>query len=123
MSAALQSVDRVLAGRLQRAAPKTPRFLAISALAHAALGHALAAQGAHEEAIKSAEHALRLSPSDPRVGAQASHVLVFARFAAGPQGMTGRIAVGDEHIPTGRIGQWRRRIGVSQRPVRHAMDP
>jgi adenylate cyclase len=54
-----------------------------SALAHAALGHALAAQGAQEEAIKSAEHALRLSPGDPRVGAQASHVLVFARFAAG----------------------------------------
>jgi adenylate cyclase len=54
-----------------------------SALTHAALGHALAAQGAQEEAIKSAEHALRLSPGDPRVAAQASHVVVFARFAAG----------------------------------------
>ena len=54
-----------------------------SALAHAALGQALAAQGAHEEAVKSAEHALSLSPGDSRVRAQASHVLVFARFAAG----------------------------------------
>jgi adenylate cyclase len=62
----------------RRALEFNPNF----ALAHAALGHSLGAQGAHEEAITNAEHALRLSPGDPLVGGQASHVIVFARFAA-----------------------------------------
>jgi TolB-like protein/class 3 adenylate cyclase len=54
-----------------------------SALAHAALGHALAGQGFSEAAIASAEYAIRLSPGDALIGGQASHVIVFARFAAG----------------------------------------
>jgi TolB-like protein/class 3 adenylate cyclase/Flp pilus assembly protein TadD len=64
---------------VRRALDCNPNF----ALAHASLGWLLAVRGAHEEAIGSAEYALRLSPSDPRVGAQASHVMAFARFAAG----------------------------------------
>ncbi len=67
---------------LRRALDCNPNF----ALAHASLGWLLAVRGAHEEAIESAEHALRLSPRDPRVGAQASHVMVFAHFAAGRYG-------------------------------------
>jgi adenylate cyclase len=63
----------------RRALDCNPNF----ALAHASLGWLLAVRGAHEEAVGSAEYALRLSPSDPRVGAQASHVMAFARFAAG----------------------------------------
>ena len=54
------------------------------ALAHAALGQVLAAQGVNPEAVESAEHALRLSPGDPLVGTQASHTIAYARFAAGP---------------------------------------
>jgi TolB-like protein len=62
----------------RRALDCNPNF----ALGHASLGWLLAVRGAHEEAIESAAHALRLSPSDPRVGAQASHVMAFARFVA-----------------------------------------
>jgi adenylate cyclase len=62
----------------RRALDLNPSF----ALAHATLGWLLAVRGANEEAIESAERALRLSPSDPRVGARASHVIVFARFSA-----------------------------------------
>jgi len=54
-----------------------------SALAHAALGYALAGQGKYEEAIGSAERALRLSPGNSFAGAQAAHVIVFARFGIG----------------------------------------
>jgi TolB-like protein/Tfp pilus assembly protein PilF len=61
-----------------RALDLNPSF----ALAHATLGWLLAVRGANEEAIESAERALRLSPSDPRVGARASHVIVFSRFSA-----------------------------------------
>jgi len=53
------------------------------AFAHAALGQALAAQGLIEAAISSAEYAIRLSPGDALIGGQGSHVIVFARFAAG----------------------------------------
>jgi tetratricopeptide (TPR) repeat protein len=67
---------------LRRALDCNPNF----ALVHASLGWLLAVRGAHEEAVESAAHALRLSPSDPRVGAQASHVMAFARFAAGRYG-------------------------------------
>jgi adenylate cyclase len=62
----------------RRALDLNPSF----ALAHATLGWLLAVRGANEEAIESAERALRLSPGDPRVGARASHVIVFARFSA-----------------------------------------
>jgi TolB-like protein/Tfp pilus assembly protein PilF len=51
-----------------------------SALAHAALGYALAGQGKYEEAIGNAERALRLSPGNSLAEAQATHVIVFARF-------------------------------------------
>jgi len=54
-----------------------------SALAYAALGYALAAQGKYEEAIGSAERALRLSPGNSLAEAQATHVIVFARFGTG----------------------------------------
>jgi tetratricopeptide (TPR) repeat protein len=63
----------------RRALDLNPSF----ALAYATLGHLLAVRGANEEAVESAERALRLSPSDPRVGARASHVIAFARFSAG----------------------------------------
>jgi adenylate cyclase len=62
----------------RRALGLNPSF----ALAHATLGWLLAVRGANEEAIESAERARRLSPSDPRVGARASHVIVFAHFSA-----------------------------------------
>ena len=62
----------------RRALELDPSF----ALAHATLGWLLAVRGANKEAVKSAPRALRLSPSDPRVGARASHVITFARFSA-----------------------------------------
>jgi len=49
------------------------------ALAHAFLANALILQGAHQEAVESAEHALRLSPRDRHVGA-----LRVARDGDGP---------------------------------------
>jgi tetratricopeptide (TPR) repeat protein len=49
---------------------------------HATIGWLLAVRGANGEAVQSAERALRLTPSDPRVGATASHVIAFARFSA-----------------------------------------
>jgi len=51
-----------------------------SAHAHAGLGYALAAQGKYEEAIGNAERASRLSPGNSLAEAQATHVIVFARF-------------------------------------------
>ena len=63
----------------RRALQFNPNF----ALAYGALGQALAAQGKHDAAAESAEHALRLSPGDPLVGGRAAHTIVFARFAAG----------------------------------------
>jgi tetratricopeptide (TPR) repeat protein len=53
------------------------------ALAYAYLGWPLAIRGADEEALRSAEHALRLSPGDPLVGAQASYAMAMAHFIAG----------------------------------------
>src|SRR5207302_84217 len=52
------------------------------ALAHAFLGSPLAARGANEEAVKSAEHALRLSPVDRLVAGYASFAMGFAHFSA-----------------------------------------
>jgi adenylate cyclase len=68
------------AGRaLHRALELNPNF----ALAHALLGASLSARGAHQEAIDSALHALRLSPSDRSVGMFASLALMGAHFGAG----------------------------------------
>jgi cytochrome c-type biogenesis protein CcmH/NrfG len=52
------------------------------ALALAFLGCPLASRGANEEAIRSAERALRLSPADGLVSAYASFAMVFAHLAA-----------------------------------------
>jgi len=53
------------------------------ALAHALLGNPLALQGAHQEAVDSAEHALRLSPRDRLVGLYASIAMMNVHFTAG----------------------------------------
>jgi tetratricopeptide (TPR) repeat protein len=53
------------------------------ALAHAYLGPSLALQGAHQEAVESAEHALRLSPRDRSVGYYASLTMANVHFIAG----------------------------------------
>ena len=64
---------------LRRALELNPNF----ALAHAFLAGALALQGAHQEAVDSAEHALRLSPRDRLVGSYASLAMANVHFAAG----------------------------------------
>jgi adenylate cyclase len=64
---------------LRRALELNPNF----ALAHALLGNSLSLQGAYQEAVASAEHALRLSPRDRLVGTYASLALVQVHFAAG----------------------------------------
>ena len=64
---------------LRRALELNPNF----ALAHAFLANPLALQGAHQEAVDSAEHALRLSPRDRHVGTYASLALAQVHFAAG----------------------------------------
>jgi adenylate cyclase len=64
---------------LRRALELNPNF----ALAHALLGNTLALQGAHQEAIDNAEHALRLSPRDRLVGLYASFAMAGVHFAAG----------------------------------------
>jgi tetratricopeptide (TPR) repeat protein len=63
---------------LRRALELNPNF----ALAHALLGASLAARGNHQEAIDSAQRALRLSPSDRSVGMFASMALMGAHLAA-----------------------------------------
>jgi adenylate cyclase len=67
---------------LYRALELNPNF----ALAHAFLGSPLAARGADEQAIESANHALKLSPIDRLVAAYASFAMGFAHFAAGNYG-------------------------------------
>jgi adenylate cyclase len=62
----------------RRALDLNPNF----ALALAFLGCPLATRGADEEAIRSAERALRLSPADGLVSAYASFAMVFAHFGA-----------------------------------------
>jgi tetratricopeptide (TPR) repeat protein len=64
---------------LRQALELNPNF----ALAQALLGSALAFQGAHQEAVASAEHALRLSPRDRIVGTYASLAMVVVHFTAG----------------------------------------
>jgi len=70
-------------GEAERALRRALEFNPNLALAHAYLAWPLAVRGAHEEALKSAEHALRLSPNDPLVGAQGSYSIAIAHFAAG----------------------------------------
>jgi TolB-like protein/Flp pilus assembly protein TadD len=53
------------------------------AVAHAFLAVSLTHQGAHQEAVDSAEHALRLSPRDRPVGTYASMAIALVHFAAG----------------------------------------
>ena len=64
---------------LRRALDLNPNF----APAHALLGQPLALQGAHQEAVDSAEHALRLSPRDRHVGTYASLAMATVHFTAG----------------------------------------
>ena len=64
---------------LRRALELNPNF----ALAHAFLGSSLAMQGAHQEAVVSAEHALKQSPRDRSVGTYASMTLANVHFTAG----------------------------------------
>jgi adenylate cyclase len=66
-------------GAFRRALDLNPNF----ALAHARLAQPLYLQGAYQQAIDSAEHALRLSPRDRLVGTYASLALAQAHFAAG----------------------------------------
>jgi adenylate cyclase len=63
----------------RRALDLNPNF----APAHALLGQPLALQGAHQEAVDSAEHALRLSPRDRHVGTYASLAMATVHFTAG----------------------------------------
>ncbi|HEY8873913.1 MAG TPA: tetratricopeptide repeat protein, partial [Stellaceae bacterium] len=63
----------------RRALELNPNF----ALAHARIAGALALQGALDEAVDSAEHALRLSPRDRSVGYYASIALAQVHFVAG----------------------------------------
>jgi len=62
-----------------RALELNPNF----ALAHAFLATTLSNQGAHQEALDSAEHALRLSPRDRPVGVYASMAMMNVHFTAG----------------------------------------
>jgi adenylate cyclase len=63
----------------RRALELNPNF----ALAHACLGLPLAVRGEWEEAVRTAEHALLLSPNDRIVGDRASEALAAAHFGAG----------------------------------------
>jgi TolB-like protein/Tfp pilus assembly protein PilF len=62
----------------RRALELNPNF----ALAHAFLANTLANQGASQEAISGAEHALRLSPRDRPVGVYASMAMANVHFTA-----------------------------------------
>src|SRR5499427_8588142 len=62
---------------IRRALELNPNF----ALAHAFLAATLSNQGAHQEAVESAEHALRLSPRDRPVGVYASMAMANVHFA------------------------------------------
>ena len=62
-----------------RALELNPNF----ALAHAFLATTFSNQGAHQEALDSAEHALRLSPRDRPVGVYASMAMMNVHFTAG----------------------------------------
>jgi tetratricopeptide (TPR) repeat protein len=68
-----------VARSLRRALELNPNF----ALAHAFLAATLSNEGAHQEAVDSAERALRLSPRDRPVGVYASMAMANVHFAAG----------------------------------------
>ena len=63
---------------LRRALELKPNF----ALAHALLGNSLAIQGVYQEAVDSAERALRLSPRDRNVGYYASRAMAGVHLVA-----------------------------------------
>ena len=63
---------------LRRALELNPNF----ALAHALLGNSLAIQGVYQEAVDSAERALRLSPRDRNVGYYASRAMAGVHLVA-----------------------------------------
>ncbi len=63
----------------RRAIDLNPNF----ALAHARLATSLTVQGSYQEAIDSAEHALRLSPRDRPVGTYASIAMAMVHLVAG----------------------------------------
>jgi adenylate cyclase len=63
----------------RRAIDLNPNF----ALAHARLATSLTVQGSYQEAIDSAEHALRLSPRDRPVGTYASIAMAIVHLVAG----------------------------------------
>jgi adenylate cyclase len=71
---------------IRRALQLNPNF----ALAHAFLAVPLANQGIYQEAVDSAQHALRLSPGDRSVGLHASLAMGITHFTAGryPECMT-----------------------------------
>jgi adenylate cyclase len=64
---------------IRRALELNPNF----ALAQAFLAATLSNRGAHQEAVDSAEHALRLRPRDRTVGVYASMAMANVHFAAG----------------------------------------
>jgi adenylate cyclase len=64
---------------LRRALELNPNF----ALAHALLGNSLAIQGVYQDAVDSAERALRLSPRDRNVGYYASRAMAGVHLVAG----------------------------------------
>jgi tetratricopeptide (TPR) repeat protein len=70
-------------GEAERAYRRALEFNPNFALAHALLSEPLAAQGANNEAVACAEHAVRLSPSDRLLGGTASFAMAGAHFAAG----------------------------------------
>jgi tetratricopeptide (TPR) repeat protein len=63
----------------RRALELNPNF----ALAHAFLGVSLAHQGARQQAVESAQQALRLSPRDRHVGTYASITMANVNFMSG----------------------------------------
>jgi TolB-like protein/class 3 adenylate cyclase len=69
-------------GEAEEAFRRALDFNSNFALAHAFLGCPLATRGADEEAIRSAERSLRLSPLDGLISAYASFAMVFAHFGA-----------------------------------------
>jgi hypothetical protein len=81
--------------RPARSSTRTPPSL------NALLGMPLAIQRAREEAAASAQHALRLSPSDPLVRVCALYAMVGAHFAAGHYADCAARAQDTRDIPRG----------------------
>jgi tetratricopeptide (TPR) repeat protein len=79
-------------GEAERAAHRAVELNPNFALAYCLLGFSVAVQGRHEEAIKSAEYALRLSPKDRLVGRYSAFAMMYAHFAAGRHHSTAWLA-------------------------------